>query len=240
MKYDKLFAVSSLVLLLAACGGDDSSPRVIPPPAEGLGNALFEVTTLNGTSNQPLSPIFAVTSRVQNQVFKLGSVASVELEHLAEGGDVAPLTTMNRADPNVDLVQSSPSALASGESATMNIMVSKPDAKYLTVASMLINTNDGFIAEEIDLSKIAVGERRIISAPIWDSGTEANTETLATIPGPASNGTGQGFNPARNSLVNFVTTHQGVMSSHDLPTSELNTTYRILNPGARIIISRVR
>ena len=51
---------------------------------------------------------------------------------------------------------------------------------------------------------------------VWDSGTEANSETAATIPGPA--GGGEGFNATRDDS-DTVSFHSGVISQDDGLTS---------------------
>lgn len=50
---------------------------------------------------------------------------------------------------------------------------------------MLIPTNDAFTGvNAADLSSMAIGDSLTLSGSTWDSGTEANTETAITIPGP--------------------------------------------------------
>ena len=54
----------------------------------------------------------------------------------------------------------------------------------LTVASMLVNTNDGFAGiTALPISDLAVGESMSRAVVAWDAGTEANSEAAGTIRG---------------------------------------------------------
>ncbi|MCV6038334.1 spondin domain-containing protein, partial [Escherichia coli] len=80
---------------------------------------------------------------------------------------------------------------------------------YLSLASMLVNTNDAFVGETgLSLKALAVGESYEMNMNVWDSGTELNDELAATIPGPA--GGGEGFNSTRNDMNDAVAFHAGV------------------------------
>lgn len=109
----------------------------------------------------------------------------------------------------------------------------------LTLATMLVNTNDAFVGlDGVDLSGLGRNESMVLHARVYDAGTEANSETAATIPGPA--GGGEGYNAARDER-DFIAVHRGVVSRDDgLATSALDASHRFDNPGARIVITRTR
>lgn len=125
-----------------------------------------------------------------------------------------------------------------GTSDSITLTLSPDRAKYLSVASMFVNTNDAFVGETgLSIDSLATGETFVMNMNVWDSGTEANDELAATIPGPA--GGGEGFNAARNDD-DKVSFHSGVVSKDDgLATSALSANHRFLNPGARITITRI-
>ena len=125
-----------------------------------------------------------------------------------------------------------------GEGDTVTLTLNYKQAKYLSLASMLVNTNDAFIGESgINIKTLSVGETFTMNMDVWDSGTEANSETAATIPGPA--GGGEGFNAARDDT-DAVSFHSGVISQDDgLTASTLSASHRFLNPGARLSITRI-
>lgn len=169
------------------------------------------------------------------QLFTIGQPASEALEMLAESGDNSALLS-EQADGISLQVEGSGVILPAGND-TVTVTMDTSASPYLSVASMLVNTNDGFVAETAtDLASLAVGESVRIAMPVWDSGTEANDEAADTIPGPAAGG--EGFNSERddNDRVSF---HAGVISKDDgLGTSVLNATHRFLNPAAQLIITR--
>ena len=85
---------------------------------------------------------------------------------------------------------------------------------------------------------MAVGDAVTLRAIAYDSGTEANTETAATIPGPA--GGGEGFNAARDDIADQVAMHSGVVGQDDgFATSDLTGQHRFDNPVAQVTIERI-
>ncbi|SMY34251.1 spondin domain-containing protein [Photobacterium andalusiense] len=233
------------VAAIAGCNHNENKMASIAMPTTGLtAGAQFDVSVTNNSASQPLSPLALISSSQQEQVFALGKAASVELEHLAEGGNNTPLLDYNRHDSSVDIANTGIGVIPPGKTETVRITVNDPKAMYLTVASMLVNTNDAFIAEEINLSTIPVMKEKVITAPTWDAGTELNTETANSIPGPAAvaaGGTAEGFNAERNDIINKVTTHRGVISNQEgLVTSVLTGENKFLNPSVKITITRIQ
>ena len=91
----------------------------------------------------------------------------------------------------------------------------------------------------MDISNLMAGESISFTARSYDAGTEFNTETAASIPGPASGGAGEGYNEARDDIADHVTMHPGVVSSDDgLSTSALSAGHKFDNPTLRITIAR--
>jgi hypothetical protein len=115
----------------------------------------------------------------------------------------------------------------------------------LSAASMLGNTNDGFsgLAGQ-PLEMLAVGASASYRLLSYDAGTERNTESADTVPGPATQASGgkrEGFNPARDDVVNMVHLHPGVVSKDDgLATSALTQAQRWDNPVALLTVKRVQ
>lgn len=196
----------------------------------------YKIEVTNNSKNQPLSPMTLVTSTKPNYVFELGKPASVALEKIAEGGDNSMLLTDASSELfNVEVAKSGDSLILPGATDSMTITRLNTSAKFLSLVSMLTNTNDGFIGEHVDLSKLDVGDSKTINAVAWDAGTEPNTET------PESLVSSEGFNPSRDGDVNFVHTHPGVISSQDgLQGSALLADARFSSPVARITITRIK
>ena len=232
MKNYRLLLLAASVGLLAGCPTDSDNDDPAPPE-ETL--ATFNVEVKNTAANQPLSPLAVIGHSSDYQLFTIGQPASEALEMLAESGDNSALLS-EQADGISLQVEGSGVILPAG-SDTVTVTMDTSVSPYLSVASMLVNTNDGFVAETAtDLASLAIGESVRIAMPVWDSGTEANDEAADTIPGPAAGG--EGFNSERddNDRVSF---HAGVISKDDgLDTSVLNATHRFLNPAAQLIITR--
>ena len=110
-------------------------------------------------------------------------------------------------------------------SQVLELTVASDQSMMFTVASMLVNTNDAFTGlKQQALSNLAVGEQLTLLGSVYDGGSEANTESAGTIPGPADNG--QGYSSV-NDDVGFVAMHSGVVSHDDgLSVSVLNQSHR--------------
>jgi len=177
------------------------------------------------------------------KAFEVGTPASVELERIAESGNSTAF--LADADANVATFTSGKASagIPPGMTATVMLEAAVTDADKtrlrLTALSMLGNTNDGFTGlNGVDVSKLAVGESMTIDTISYDAGTEKNTESKETVPGPAAGG--EGFNPMRDDSPSTVAMHSGVISKDDgLTTSALTSINRWDNPVARIVISRL-
>ncbi|MGD8109276.1 spondin domain-containing protein [Vibrio sp. TRT 17S01] len=222
----KLLFIAGAVGLLAGC-----------PDTSNNKSQNYTVTVKNVMANQPLSPLAVLSHNNQFSLFTVGESASTELEYLAEGGSNAELLALSSSSRNVHRSASGNGVIVPGGTDSVTIKVNPHRGGYLSVASMLVNTNDAFVAKNaFDIKSLSVGESYQMTMNVWDAGTEGNDESAATIPGPA--GGGEGFNAARNDD-DAVTFHPGVVSQDDgLIGSALSANHRFLNPGAVITITR--
>lgn len=180
MKY-KILLVAASVGVLAGCPNDDDN--------DVAKSYRYTVSVENLTANQPMSPLAVLTHNSNFQLFEIGQSASVELEHLAEGGSNAELIALMNSDDNVYQGVSGNGLLLPGSSDEVTITVNPHRYGYLSLASMLVNTNDAFVGETgLSLKSLAVGDSYEMNMNVWDSGTELNDELAATIPGPAGGG----------------------------------------------------
>ena len=115
---------------------------------------------------------------------------------------------------------------------------SSSNTLYLSIATMLVNTNDGFTGKTgIDINQMAIGDTISMTTVALDAGTEGNSELAGTIPGSADGG--EGFNAERND-VDYVALHPGIVGMDDgLQSSVLNGDHRFDNPVVRILITRL-
>jgi len=232
----KLIAASliSSILLIAGCSRADKEYTLPPPTPDNRIDYQFELVATNLTHSQPLSPI-AFASHNDARLWTVGSTASDALEMLAESGDNSGVLALT------DLLDSIGGAgvILPGQSETI-VLDSKQDSiAALSVATMLVNTNDAFTGKTgIDVSNMQIGDSISMNTIAYDAGTEVNSEDAGTIPGPADGG--EGFNQARDD-VDFVAAHPGVVGSDDgLTTSILTSVHKFDNPVMKITITRLR
>ena len=230
-------------LVLAGCDNDDNAITVTPPPPPPPPPtmATFEVTVTNLTNAQPLSPVGVIAHVDGYAVFTVGVSASPGLEELAEGGDNSALLAEAAADPNVVTTASGAAPIGPAGSETITIEVLETDLPglRLSTSTMLVNTNDAItMLNARNIGDMAAGDVFSMRTIAYDSGTEANSELAVDIPGPA--GGGEGFNAARDDIVDQVAMHVGVVGREDgFPTSDLTGQHRFDNPVAQVRIERI-
>ncbi len=203
--------------------------------------AEYEVTVTNLTRGQRFTPILVASHKAGVRLFDLGTAASTELKTLAEEGNVGPMTALLLGNSDVLEVVNSGGLLSPGAS-VMQKVDTHGNFDNVSVAAMLIPTNDAFFA--VNGVEGPNGQRTItLFSPAYDSGTERNDETCASIPGPGftecitpSNPTGAGGGAAPGGGEGFVHIHAGIHGvGNFLPE---NRDWR--NPVARITILRIR
>lgn len=280
----KILAIATSALLLAACSGDDGAagPAGAQGPAGPQGAAgaqgpqgpqgeqgqqggqgpnggfgAYSVQVTNLTHGQPMAPTAIVVHEPGYNMFVSSQAASLGLESLAEGG--SPSMLISEAQDSIwflDAVNTDGINPPGATTTVTTVLVPELDIDnvQLSVATMLVDTNDAFAGFNAkDISNMAVGESRTFLAPVWDAGTEANLETASTMPGPAATAAGgggasAGFDAARDDIIDAVRIHAGVVTSENandpsmegLSTSVLNQSDRFDNPSARITITRTR
>ncbi len=233
-KHYKKALVLTLPFLIAACGDDDTRevivevevPAEIPDPVP----VSYDVTVTNLTNGQPVSPP-AVVLHSEGTLWEVGAVASVELERIAEQGDSADFLMLGDASAG------GVGPITPGDSQTISVSINDITDANLTIAAMLGNTNDAFTGiNSWSLANLEVGATYTTTRPAYDAGTEANTESATTVPGPAANG--EGFSPSRDDT-GFISMHPGVVSADDgLSSSALTVEHKFDNPVIRIQITR--
>jgi len=236
-KFKKLLSSITLASLvaLAGCSDSDDDEMVViePPPPPAPVVYTYEVSVTNLTHAQPMSPV-AVVLHNEGQLWQLGQSASSGLEMLAESGDNAAVL----ADAIAIASQGGAGILASGMQETITVSITDNMPMMLSLATMLVNTNDAFTGiNAMEISDLIVGESISMKTGSYDAGTERNSESMMTIPGPA--GGGEGFNEMRDD-VDFVAMHPGVVSQDDgLTQSALTQAHRFDNPTLMVMITRV-
>jgi len=141
-----------------------------------------DVTITNLTKEQPFSPPVLVSHNKGFELFTAGTQASAGLELMAEDGDPSVMLSEIEGNADVNQVKAASGPVPPGGSITMSIDVDR-NFKNISVAGMLVNTNDSFFGiKGITISRKI--SRRTAIAPAYDAGTEENNEDCAFIPGP--------------------------------------------------------
>lgn len=236
-----MLALLPLTMVIAGCGSKDEDE---PETLTGERSFRYQITITNLSAGQPFSPPALVIHRDGWQAFTLGEEASVALEKLAESGDNGEFIALADADSSVLATESGAGGIAPGATAEIlaTATADTDNGLLLTWLSMPVNTNDGLTGlRGIDLGGFSSGDSRTYLAISYDAGTEANSESADTVPGPAASGLAEGFNAARNDVRNEVYLHPGVVTQDDgLSTSTLVGAQRWHNPIASVRIERVQ
>lgn len=215
-------ALSSLAFGAQADGG---SPRW-----------TYEVTVTNITYNQRFTPVLLATHRPDVALFTLGQPASPGLATLAEEGNVVPLRTTLQSSASVSATEAGNALLDPGKSVTFRIQ-GNPWRDRLSLAAMLIPTNDAFVAlNAVPLPAPGQGLQSY-TARAYDAGSEVNDELCASVPGPffAECG-GPGGGARVGGGEGFVHVHRGVQGVGQLKASERDWR----NPVATVQVRVVR
>ncbi len=226
--YLAVTVISAGLLTLSACGNSNN-------------DATYDITVYNLTNGQPLTPLGIVMHESAYVPWQLGEAVGAGLEMLAESGN--PSDFLGEADANTAVVMSTSSSngpFGPGSSKTVSITVDHSTSLQLTVASMLANTNDAFTGvRNWNIGKLTVGDSASTITYVFDAGTEANSETANSMPGPAA--MGEGFNANRDDLLNRLTIHNGVVTTDDgLATSALDESHRWLGRAAKVVVTRTQ
>ena len=216
--------------LLCSAGGFGINPAIAGDDEK------FKVTITNLTRGQSFTPILVASHKKGVKLFKLGMPASLELEMLAEGGATGPLRDLLLGNELVKDVKTSGGLLGPGESVSVSVE-SSGAYKYISIASMLLPTNDGFFS--LNGIKGPEGKKtRVLFSPAYDAGTEENNEMCPFIPGPQCGGLGLSA-PAPTDE-GYVHVHAGIHGMSVIPP-DLDPSMRDWrNPVAKITIQRVK
>ena len=194
--------------------------------------ATYEVSITNLTPGQPLSPIFMATHlKGAGPLYTLGQPASADLAALAEDADAAGLMgawnpETNASVSEVQFAKSDIGPILPGKTVTATFTVSG-QARYLSLASMLVNTNDAFIGA----NGVELYNRRLTLVG-YDAGSEANTEDCAYVPGPPCGGH---VHDDTNEAEGFVHVHAGIHGGSGLDPAQHDWR----NPVAIMVIERL-
>ena len=168
----------SVVLIALTCG----------IPAEASHEGSYRVIVQNLTNGQAFSAPILATHTKEVRFFTLGEPASKELQAIAENGDTSLLSAalmgnnevynvVEASDPLVPA--SNPGNTAFSDWTDLHVLA-QANFQYLSMATMLIATNDGFTG----FNEVMLPENgsKIVFTSAYDAGTEINTQSFGDIP----------------------------------------------------------
>ncbi len=198
---------------------------------KSIHEATFEVTITNLTRGQSFTPMI-VTAHTQNvSLFELGAEPSQALADLAEGGDTSGVAmALEDSGAASDIQFTDGGLIAPGESRTVVIETSLRGYNRLSLAGMLLPTNDTFVAlNALPLDFWGQASTYVFA---YDAGSENNDEACASIPGPHCGG--QPFSMGLGE--GYVHISPGIAGIGDLDPAEFDWR----NPVAVVNVTRIR
>lgn len=184
------------------------SPQSIP--------TRYRVTITNITKGQIFSPGLVIAHEEDWRLFELGEAAPAGIQPLAEDGDNSLLAGLLSQEPQVRSIRSDVGPLMPGQS-TEIVIATTADARWISVAGMLVTTNDAFYAVR-GLEAPSTGSRTV-RADAYDAGTEFNSERCQYIPGPPC-GMGGSHDPA--DAEGYVFISPGIHGGGDLDPADFD------------------
>jgi hypothetical protein len=243
MAMSSMMAASSSLAVMSSSLAMASSEMANSSMAAVMTERKYSITVTNLTLGQPFSPLAYSLHYSGFSPFTIGMPATIGLEKIAESGAADDFISEARSNSDVVMADHATGLTLPGETKMLGVNVSIDMAKsnqlLFSLVNMLGNTNDAFTGvDSIAIGGLAIGENLTLNAMGYDAGTEMNTESAATIPGPA--GGGEGFNAVRDDIADQVTMHSGAVTHDDGKIdSTLTQIHRWDNPVARITITRL-
>jgi len=207
----------------------------------------LSITLTNLTHGSHFTPLLFSAHESDQHIFQIASAASVSLQAMAEGGDISGLVTDLNA-LSADVIENPASGLMAPGGAVSFDMTTQVNNTHLSVAAMILPTNDGFVGlDSLEIPSTSGTYTYYLNA--YDAGTEVNDEIVngGDAPGVAGvpadplgmNGiNATGASTAENNT--NVHVHRGVIGDDNATggASDLDSrVHRWLNPVARLIIT---
>lgn len=222
-KNTSILAVTAIVAMLAVV-----SLAGIPESSASK-TKMYEVTITNLTPGQPITPPLLVTHSANAGFFTVGEMASNGIQQLAENGNAEPLVKMLQGKTGImSIVQGTTPLVPANDPGNTGLSHSETfvvsgdgQIKYLSFASMLVCTNDGFAG--VDSIRLPYYKQKTVYATAYDARTEMNTEDFADLPPPCQGAIGitsddEGTGESNESIAEdgVVIPHSGIMGGEDL------------------------
>lgn len=207
----------------------------------------LEITVTNLTAGTYFTPLITAAHTGELAMFTLGETATPELQMMAEGGDISGLSAI-LTNANADVNENPASGLLAPATSTTFMMTNMSGNDYLSLTTMVLPTNDGFVG----LNSWKIPEEAgtyTIYLNAYDAGTEANNEIvngggapgvlgIPAAPGGMAGTGGTGVTDTESNTSIHI--HRGNLGDDDLAGGKSdinNTVHRWLNPVAKMTIT---
>ena len=213
-----------------------------------LNAAELSIEIENLTNGITFTPFIIAAHSEGTHLFQSGQAANPEIQAIAEGGDISGAVTL-LTSINADIFENPAGGLLGPGTATAEFNLStSTDNTQLSIASMLLPTNDGFAGLDAWTIPTEAGTYTVY-LNAYDSGTEANDEIvngggapntpgIPVAPGGDAGTGGTGVTTTETNTTVHI--HRGVLGDTD-PTggnSDLDSTiHRWLNPVVKVTVT---
>ena len=221
----KRFNVKLAIALITVCGLLVSGTAYAKDKT-----TRYEVIITNLTRGQIISAPLVISHNKNYRLFTAGNPATPGLAELAEDADTGPLMDHLTTLTSVFDFRVASGGITPGSSATVEIKT-KRGFQFVSVAAMLVTTNDAFMAAKGVYARSWGNTDAYARA--YDAGTEVNSELCAFIPGPPC---GNGGVRDTDGAEGYVYIHSGIHGIADLEPAEFDWR----NPVASIMVRRVK
>ncbi len=215
--------------------------------ANSLHADILDIEITNLTHAIHFTPLLISAHNNGISLFKPGEMAGVELQAMAEGGNIAPLSEMVAGFGANNSLNPAEGLLAPASSTSI-MMFDTGNNDHLSIVAMLLPTNDGFVGlNDWQIPDTAGSYTLYLSA--YDAGTEANDEIvngggapgtpgIPAIPGEDAASTATGVTSTEQN--HTVHIHRGNVGDADSEggKSDLDSrVHRWLNPVAKVVVT---
>lgn len=220
-----LVSLACLGLLFASTlvAASAASAQATPAP--------FQVTITNITPSQIFGPPLVISHSRDFSLFTVGQPASPGVAEMAEEATLGTLMAELEAHPGVFDFAAASGPLMPGHSVTLEVDSLFP-FDHVSAVQMLVTTNDAFFAVESVGPRGPRQRRLVLLGNAYDAGSEINSESCATVPGPPC-GSGGVHDPAP--AEGFVHIHPGIHGVGDLPAADFDWR----NPVVKVEVVRL-
>jgi len=241
-------AVGGAVLAASALAGVGGVAGVAA--AEMEDQATYRVTVANLAYGQPLTPPLVVLHGAEATLAEAGAPAGEGLQQLAENGNPQVLVDALDGAEGIGAVAVGDHPIVSGGvpgaaelPSFASLEISGPaSAGFISLASMLICTNDGLSLVDDAALPAGIGESVAYFSGAYDAGTELNTESFSDLVPPCQgvvgvtgDADGSGMSNPELAEGGVLTEHPGIAGEGDLDAM----THAVAEHPALIVVERI-